>query len=225
MHCTRKVGVEVKDFADKEGAVPNYNLSGTLKKSIPGWTMSAGASADSTKNFDTVSASLTATGGPAGSTLKIAGKLDTDTGAAEVTGVSLDQPISVLGGTLDVGVSTAKSQAGLVLTYERDNTAVTVGGTSEAQSLTIAQTFGDTMIAPTLTYEGDLSVAFSRKIGDGKLSGSYVPDSALSLKYAEDPFTVSLNVPVDGFYKTKGGTKLALKMALPEQHFNLPKPE
>ena len=202
--------------------MPNYSLFGTLKKSVPGWNLSATASGDSTNNFDKVAASLTAKGGRTDSTLAVSGVLDTDTGVGEITAVSLDQPINVMGGTLDLlsNYNYETEQAGLTVTYSRDSTAISLGGTNDSQRLTVSQTFRDsTMIAPTLTYDGDLSVAFSRNVGDGQISGSYVPDAALSLQYTEHPFTANLVVPVDGILKPRPGTRLSVKMVLPELDF------
>ena len=193
-----------------------------MKKAIPGWNLSASASADSTNNFDKLAAIVTAKGGRTDSTLTVSGVIDTDTGVGEITAVSLDQPINVLGGTLDLksNYNYETERAGVTVAYARDKTAIMLGGTSESQSLTVSQTFRDsTTIAPTVTYEGDLSVAFSRKVGDGEISGSYVPDSALTLRYSEHPFTANLVVPVDGFVRPRQGTRLSMKMVLPELDF------
>jgi len=215
--------VEVKDLSNYEGGMPDYGLSGTLRKAIPGWSFKGFASGESANSFEKLSASVEAKV-PTGSTLKVSGNIDMSEGTGEVTGVSLDQPISVLGGTLNLTPDYTLGTPGLVVSYERDNTAFTVGGNKFSKSVTLAHTFAgasNTMIAPTLTFDGNLSVAFKRDVGAAKVSGTYVPDSALTLKYAEDPMEATLVLPVDGFYKSKAGARLRLKMALPDGFPNL----
>jgi len=191
----------------------------------------------SSSKFDRITASLQAQASPrlGGTTIKVDGAVDAKTQAVTIRSVGVDQPLlpwmgGGRGGTGPIGLSlnfnVPQQQADVLVRYahEGSNTAFTLGGTAETQSVTLSKTFvargvkkGTTVLAPTLTSDGDFELAFQTDVGldeGAVLSGNYVPDSSLTLKYREDPFSASLVVPVDGFYTPLEGTKLSLKMSL-----------
>lgn len=209
----------MKNFADNESEdIPDYSLFGAFQTSLRGLMLKARAEAESCQNFDNIATSLQAKGGPTNLSLNVDGVLGSN---CHVRSFSLEQPLTILTGTGAIATSynVDKNRGDIAIEYDRGNTSLKVGGDFYEQRLTISQKYpaSNTIIAPTLTTSGDLEVAYQFEAGDGVISGSYTPDSKLSVMYKskDDPFSATLLFPADGFFPQTDGAKLSIKVTLP----------
>jgi hypothetical protein len=218
-----KTGVNVKSV-DSEGNTPPYSLWGKATRSIAEgrWNVAARFDCDS-EDLRCLDLDVRVGRDDGSTKARVQGTVDAASRTGEVTELGLSQSLDVLGGNLVLapGYRVPARRADLVVSYEIQDTKVTVGGGMDKQRVTISQKFGNNnAIAPTVTSEGEVDLEYRRKVGNGVVTAAYKPNDALSVKYAEGPWVATVEAPLDGFYKIdEGGAKVSLRRAIQVETF------
>lgn len=86
------------------------------------------------------------------------------------------------------------------LKYSRDNTDLTLTANANGQSITISQQVDDAnRVAPSINSNGDISVAWERRISDdSSLTATLKPNDSLDVEWKDQDWTATVNMPVDG---------------------------
>lgn len=187
----------VMSVTDDE-AMP-YSLWGRIKRTIGDVALSA--------RVDTKSSSVN--------------KLDLDlqaekgTTAVQIKGMAQDANVSINsvkvkqtleapgGGSLTIipkyNLGTKKSD--IKVSYSVGDTTVTVDADEKKQKVTIDQPLGNKVgggsIRPSITTEGDITLGYSRDLGTGSLSTTYIPNDKISFTYTDGPWTATVTAPMD----------------------------
>lgn len=88
----------------------------------------------------------------------------------------------------------------VVINYSNDSTDVKLTASADAQEITVSQQVDDdNRIAPTVTSEGDISVAWERRISDdSSVTATLKPNDSLDVEWKDDAWTANVNMPIDG---------------------------
>jgi hypothetical protein len=131
-----------------------------------------------------------------------------------VSKVQVTKSIDALGGTLMVNpkYDVASASGDVRVGYTLDNTSVQVD--AQSKTLTVAHTFGDNQISPTVSANGDFSIAYSRDLDNGRLTTTWAPDDAIKMQWSDGEWETTFKAPLDGLYKTNQGIKINMKRSV-----------
>lgn len=84
--------------------------------------------------------------------------------------------------------------------YSRDNTDLTLTANADGQEVTVSQQVDDdNRVAPTINSNGDISVAWERRLSDdSSLTATLKPNDSLDVEWKDQDWTANVNMPVDG---------------------------
>ena len=102
-------------------------------------------------------------------------------------------------------------EADVVVSCSKDGTDVELTASADAQSVTISRQLDDeNRVAPSISSNGDISVAWERSLGDdNSITTTLTPDEAVDIEWKDSAWTASINLPLDGTEVT--GTNVSIK--------------
>merc|ERR1711915_712020 len=107
-----------------------------------------------------------------------------------------------------MGVGSGDSS--VTLGWSSGDTEVEIVASAEGQSVTISQQSDDeNKVSPTVTSDGDVSLAWEKSLGDDGSLTATVTSKAVDLEWEDGAWTANINVPVDG--TSIEGTNIGIK--------------
>jgi len=99
----------------------------------------------------------------------------------------------------------------VVIGYDNEGTNVEITASMDAQTVTISQQIDDdNILSPTITSNGDISLAWERSLGDdNSLTTTLKPNESIDVEWKDASWTANINMPVDG--TTIGGANVSIK--------------
>ena len=87
----------------------------------------------------------------------------------------------------------------VVVTYDAHDTLITFTASKDDQELTISQQINeDNVIAPTISSDGSLSLAWDRKLDDhNSVRTTLHPNRSVDLEWKDDAWTANVSFPMD----------------------------
>jgi len=87
----------------------------------------------------------------------------------------------------------------VVVSYDADDTLVTVTASEDDQVVTISQKLNDeNMVSPTLSRDGSLSLAWDRKLGDdNSIRATLNPNRSVEVEWKDSAWTANVLFPMD----------------------------
>ena len=126
---------------------------------------------------------------------------------ADFNKIAIDKGFEALGGRVSVTprYNINSSEADVTLNYDSDDTTVTVDASSSVQKLTVSQQItSEDRLTPSVTSNGDVSVAWKRSLGDGdSVTTTVTPGDSVNVKWEDGPWVAQFDSALDG-YKTEG---------------------
>ena len=177
-----------------------YSVWGKVKTQIEGWVVSARLAAQS-DSMSKVAVNVQAQGGPLDTTVTVSSVADVEGGDVTVGALALQQSVDVPGGRLTVAPTyhVATDQAHLALTYGTDGATIGLSGNLETQKLSVAKSVGSkNTITPTITSNGDVSVAYTRLIQSGALTTTVEPKKAVKVNWSDGKWALNVHAPLVG---------------------------
>ena len=126
--------------------------------------------------------------------------------------VQVTKDISTIGGVLTVTpkYNLENAQGDLSLGYALDGTSIKVD--AQKKQLTVAHAFTNKdTITPTINLDGDVSLSYSRRLDQGKLTTTYTPNDSVQLQWSDGVYETTIKAPLDGYYKTNRGIKVNMR--------------
>lgn len=193
-----------------------FNIWGKLRREVGDWDLTAKADTRS-DDLQHLDIRIDAEGGPADTRLRAEGSFDTSAQTGNLRNVGVSQSFDAPGGDIRLSPSLdlASGRGDVRLEYENKDTKITLDADQDHQKVTIAQRLDeDNQISPSITSEGDLEVEYRRNVGEGVMTAHYKPHESTRITYEEGPWQATADVPMDGFYNVKGGTKLSIRRSV-----------
>lgn len=89
-------------------------------------------------------------------------------------------------------------EATVIVSYEKDGTAVAVEASKDSQIVTLSRQLDDeNCITPKINSAGDLSVAWERKIEDSTVTTTFEPQKLLSVDWEEGGWKANISMDLD----------------------------
>ncbi len=87
----------------------------------------------------------------------------------------------------------------VVMTYDADDTLITVTASKDDQVVTISQQLNDdNMLSPTISRDGSLSLAWDRKLGDhNSIRTTLNPNRSVEVEWKDEAWTANVNFPME----------------------------
>ncbi|KAL7494666.1 hypothetical protein ACHAWT_003388 [Skeletonema menzelii] len=87
----------------------------------------------------------------------------------------------------------------VVMTYDADDTLISVTASKDDQVVTISQQLNDeNMISPTISRDGSLTLAWDRKLGDhNSVRTTLNPNRSVEVEWKDEAWTANVNFPME----------------------------
>lgn len=157
-----------------------------------------------------VGVDLAVIGGPTGTGLLLKGTVDTDNGIIALENVKVSQNVDTLGGVWSVVPSyNVGSQKGNVkLAYGSSGISVSLDADIDQQKLTVAKGFGNNVLAPSITNQGDVEVQFTRKLSTGSVTATIKSNDFVNVQWTDGRWVANVKAPISSDFAKE--TKLTL---------------
>ena len=203
------VTVVVDTDATSPSQMP-FSLWAKFKRSLLGWNMAARFDTDSS-DLNQYDVDLTIRGGPVGGTgVQLVGSANVESRTGKLSSVKLSQSVDTFGGTLAVipRYNLDESSGSLQVAYGVAGATVTLDYAPETSRVTVTKEFGEkNLLAPSITSDGDVTLAYSRAITDtGVLTATLQPNAFLNLQYGDSSagYVANIKAPMDGIRFPQG---------------------
>lgn len=128
-------------------------------------------------------------------------------GAVEATKI-IDNGDSTI--TVSPKYDVGSGDSSVSLGWSSGDTEVEIVASADGQSVTISQQLDDeNKVSPTVTSDGDVSLAWEKALGDDGSLTATVTSKAVDLEWEDGAWTANINVPVDG--TSIEGTNIGIK--------------
>mmetsp|Transcript_15709 Transcript_15709/g.23225 ORF Transcript_15709/g.23225 Transcript_15709/m.23225 type:complete len:264 (-) Transcript_15709:399-1190(-) len=99
----------------------------------------------------------------------------------------------------------------IAIAYDNgDKTSIELTASADSQSVTISQQLDDeNKVSPTVTSDGDVSLAWEKALGDDGSLTATVTSKAVDLEWEDGAWTANINLPIDG--TSIGGANVSIK--------------
>jgi hypothetical protein len=101
-------------------------------------------------------------------------------------------------------------EASVTVNWSSGDTEVELVASADAQSVTVGQQVDDdNKVTPSITSDGDISVAWERSVGDDSTLTATVGGGSVDLEWEDGAWTANINVDIDG--TSIDGTTVGIK--------------
>jgi hypothetical protein len=102
--------------------------------------------------------------------------------------------------TINPRYNLKSSKADVSVGYDMEKTAFGVTASADSQKFTLSRAIGDnTIVSPSITTNGDFSLAVKQKIEKGTLTGTFKSNDSVNLEWADGPWVANLVAPIEGY--------------------------
>ena len=92
------------------------------------------------------------------------------------------------------------SNADVSIGYDMDKMAFGVAASKDSQKFTLSRAVGDsTIVSPSITTNGDFSLAVKQKIEKGTITGTFKSNDSVSLEWSDGPWAANIVAPIEGY--------------------------
>ena len=202
-------GVEASVRPTSDLASLPKSVWGKVSGSSSGWGWSARADID-TADLSSADLEIDASNEDGDLTLNVlaaAGSDGISVGTIEAT-KTIDNDDSTI--TVSPKYDVGSGDSSVTLGWSSGDTEVEVLASADAQSVTISQQLDDeNKVSPTVTSDGDVSVAWEKALGDDGSLTTTLTSKSVDLEWEDGAWTANINVPVDG--TSIEGTNIGIK--------------
>ena len=83
---------------------------------------------------------------------------------------------------------------------------------AQSKTLTVSHSFTDRdTIRPTVNGAGDVSLSYTRQLDTGRITTTYTPNDSVKMQWSDGVYETTIQMPLDGYYKTNQGIKVNMK--------------
>jgi hypothetical protein len=216
-----QAGVTAKETS---GGDFSYDLFGRLQRSLRGWLYDARLDTSST-DLNKINAAFRITA-PSRTVLSVDGLSNVEEQSLHLTSFGVEQPfvakevngvVRIRCPAVPISSSSSSETTSLQVDCAYRDTLLSLDGTKHRQAMTVVQSFrGRHEIGPTITSDGlwQISYACALPKDKGAVIGTYRPDGAVSLEYRGGPLSLSLDVPLKGYYQIEEGARLSFRQTI-----------
>jgi hypothetical protein len=125
--------------------------------------------------------------------------------------VQVTKNIDALGGSLSLNpkYDLSRNVPDATVGYSYGPTSFKVD--AQKRKLTVAHSFANNKITPTITADGDFSLTYSRDVAAGKITTTWTPDDSIKVQWSDGGWDATIVAPLEGYYNTVGGIKVNMK--------------
>ena len=117
--------------------------------------------------------------------------------------IQLEKGFDALGGRLAITprYDIASSTADVTLSYDSDETSITVDASKSAQKVTISQQVAaGHKLTPSITSSGETSLAWKKDLGGGdSVTTTLTPGDSINVKWEDGDWVAQFSSGLDGF--------------------------
>lgn len=136
---------------------------------------------------------------------------DLESPSLSVSKIQLSKSLDALGGTLSLNPSydleTRAPDATVGYSYGPTSFRVD----AQKKQFTVAHSFANNVISPTVSASGDFSLSYSRELADGIMTTTWTPDDSIKIQWTDGAWDAVVMAPIEGYYNTNGGIKVSMK--------------
>lgn len=117
--------------------------------------------------------------------------------------IQIEKGFDALGGRVAITprYNIKTSATDVTLSYDSDETSVTVDASTSGQKLTISQQVADGhTLTPSITSSGETSLAWKKDLGDGdSVTTTVTPGDSIKVKWEDGDWVAQFKSDLDGF--------------------------
>ena len=174
------------------------SIWGKISTDISGWRTSARAETEGL-NFDSANVEMEADNEDADLNVQV---VATAGGAFNIKSVQATKGLDANGARVTVNprYNLETNEQDVVVNYNNDKTNVKITASADNQEVEFSQQIDkDNRIAPTVNSNGDISLAWERRLSDdSSLTATLKPNDNINVEWRDSDWTANIKMPIDG---------------------------